>query len=103
MISYTELNDIANKLITSEEFVQLLEKYVDHNPKHIVNKDEHRRIMGIALNLARNVVDRGGTEDEVKRACLYMQLAIHVRKHQLNLGWARRDLKIEELRKKYSA
>lgn len=101
MISDTELREKSSKLISFDEYVKVKEKYHMRNPKHYVNEITHRTILGQSIDIAKNVINKGGTEDEVKRACLYMRICIDARQFRLNHTAAKRDLKIEDLVQKY--
>lgn len=100
-ISNTELREKSSKLISFDEYVKVKEKYHMRNPKHYVNDLTHRTIISQSVDIAKNVIAKGGNEDEVKRACLYMRICIDARQFRLNHVAAKKDLKIEELVQKY--
>lgn len=101
MISDTELREKSSKLISFEEYVMAKEKYHMRNPKHYVNDLTHRTIISQSVDIAKNVIAKGGNEDEMKRACLYMRICIDAKQYRLNHTAAKKELKIEELIQKY--
>lgn len=61
----------------------------------------HQVVASTAMHLLERVVEHGGSEDEIRRASEYFLVALDSVKHGLNPTVARRELGIEELRKKY--
>lgn len=101
MTSDTDLATIKSKLINPSEYIHIRDKYTMFNRKRFVNGETHRRIMQNAINVAKTVIDHGGTEEEVKNACLYLQICIDARKYRLDHNRAKKDCKIDELISKY--
>lgn len=100
-ISDTEVRELANKLISAEEYNEIKEKYRMRNPKHFVNESTHRSIMMSSIDIVKKVVGNNGTTEEIKRACLYMRICIDARQYRLNYTAAKKELKIDELVQKY--
>lgn len=96
-----ELMARASSLFKNEEYVQIREKYRLRNPRKYVSADTHRTIMQEAIDLAKRVVSRGGTDEEARNACLYLYICVDARKYRLNHQKARKDLRIEEMMQKY--
>ena len=101
LTSDTDLSTMANLLIRPDEYLRFRDKYQVHNPKRRINITTHRCLIGASVATAKKVIDNGGTDEEVKRACLYMKLCFDGRKYMLDCYRAKRDLKIEELESKY--
>ena len=96
-----ELMAKANKLISYEEYLEFRNKYIVRNPKQFVLPDTHRRIMEGAVRSAKAIIDHGGTDEEIKNACLYLYICTDAKKYHLNWNKARRDLNIPDILKKY--
>ena len=62
---------------------------------------KHQIMTGKALNLLERVVDKGGSEDEIRRASEFLLVAMDCVKHNLNPYKAGEILKIGELVNKY--
>lgn len=101
MTSDTELGARASSLIGTEEYIKIRDKYHINNLKRFVPLNTHRQIIESSITIAKSVVDGGGTDEEIKRACIFMRICFDARKHRLDFHRARKDLKIEELEQKY--
>ena len=100
--SDTDLMAKSSQMIRYDEYLRMRAKYYVKNPKFVVEPDTHRRIMDGSIRTAKTVIDRGGTDDEVKRALLYMHVCVDSRLNRLNWHNARKDLHIDELVQKYA-
>lgn len=96
-----ELMANANRLITSDEYKELREKYKSRDPRKYVGAGLHRNLMEQSIAIAKHTIDGGGSEDEVKRACLYLYICMDARKYRLAWNKAKRDYRIDELVSKY--
>lgn len=101
MTSDMELTAKATELIRYEDYAQTRGKYQIHNPRRYVSAETHRRIMGESIRIAKMAIDRGGTEEEVRNACCYLYICMDAKKYRLDWNKARRDLQIDDLKKKY--
>lgn len=99
--SDTELMVKASDLLNVESYRKDREKYQIRNPKKYVSADTHRRIMQEAIDIAKTVIDRSGTTEEVTEACEYLYICMDARKYRLDWRKARGDLHIEEMIRKY--
>ena len=96
-----ELMVKASDLLNPKEYFQIRESYRLRNPRKYVNADTHRRIMQEAIDTAKMIISRKGTDEDIRNACLYLYICMDARKYRLNHNKARRDLKIDELIQKY--
>ena len=63
--------------------------------------DQEGLNMGLATNLITDMTFQGATDDELIRATKYSMVVIDTGKHRLNYKQAFKDLRIDELQKKY--
>lgn len=96
-----ELMEKASKMLKYESYIQTRENYQFRNPRRYVNADTHRKIMGEAIRIAKSVIDKGGTDEEITQACLYLYICMDSRKYRLDWGKARKDCGIDDLIHKY--
>ena len=96
-----ELMSKASQLLNYEEYTRTREKYMIRNPKRYVSAHTHRRIMQEAVEIGKTIMDRGGTDEEVRNACLYHYICIDARKYRLDWNRARKDLQIDNMMQKY--
>lgn len=98
-----ELRNMLHKisrLYNKEEMGEFLTKYHDEEgyPK---TQKAHNIVTGDAVKLARDVMRRGGTKEEVDLALTYLMLCINSHKHKLSVYKFRQENDIQNLRKKY--
>ena len=91
----------ASDLLKDAGYSQIREKYRLRNPRKYVSAETHRTIMQEAIDIAKQLISRGGTEDETRNACLYLYICLDARKYRLNHQKARKDLHIDEVCRKY--
>lgn len=96
-----ELLGKASAIMKYDEYIQTREEYRIRNPRKYVNANTHRKIMQESIDLAKTVINRGGTDDEVRNAVMYFYVCVDSRKYCLNYGKARKDFRIDELIRKY--
>ena len=96
-----ELMNKANELVSYEEYLKIRGKYIVRNPKQFVLPDTHRRIMEGAVKAAKTIIDRQGTDEEIRNACIYFYICTDAKKYHLNWHKARKDYRIDDILKKY--
>lgn len=96
-----ELMVKASDLLNQKEYIQIRESYRLRNPRKYVDAETHRRIMQEAIDTAKMIISRKGTDEDIRNACIYLYICMDARKYRLNYKKARRDLKIDELIQKY--
>jgi len=97
-----DLLEKADKMIGEEEWKDIQEKYRLNKPwDKSVSENWHRIIVGTARKLALNVVERGGTMDEIRTALMYFKVCVDVNKCLLDYVKFQNENGIVELSKKY--
>ena len=95
-----DILNMACKLIQSEEYQRLRVQYEMH-PKKYMSEAYHRRISTEAANLAKNVVNRGGTAEEVSLALKHLYVCMDAEKYGLDWLRFRKENGIAALAHKY--
>jgi len=101
-VSDMELMGKACALLQYEDYLQFRDRYIIRNPRKYVTADTHRRIMEEAIGIAKNITGRGATDDEIRNVCLYLYICVDARKYRLDWRKAKKDLRIDEIVKKYT-
>ena len=96
-----ELMAQANRLIRYDEYLRMRSKYYISNKKFSVSAEIHRRIMDSAVRIAKMIIAKGGTDEEIKDACAYLYICTDARKYKLNWQKAKKDFGIDEMLRKY--
>lgn len=101
-VSDMELMGKASALLQYEDYLQFRDRYIIRNPRKYVTADTHRRIMEEAIGIAKNITGRGAADDEIRNVCLYLYICVDARKYRLAWAKAKKDLRIDEIVKKYT-
>jgi hypothetical protein len=98
---FHELLKKGNELISQEEWLQICEEYkFQGDRKNVVNDNWRRVITGGAIVLSKEVA-KNGTEEEFKKAIIYLKICMDVNKYSLDYRRFRDENGIKELANKY--